>query len=266
MTATLFAQYGGQPAPTSSKPVRVASAGALAANTYASATQTLTANVNGALAAVDNVTLAVGDRVLVKDEVTQTNNGIYVVTSLGGASSKWVFTRADDASSSTSFTAGMLVAVSEGDLSADKVFELTTDGAITLDTSNLTFAEISRGLINSSNMADSGTLFLTVAAGAGGSADDVTIFNAACPFKIRVLDSRFICTAGAAGGRTVTIRSASAGGGSALSDAFSCAATNTMARNAGVPTSTVSKAGSMFLRRSDSAIAGELQIDFIRTA
>jgi hypothetical protein len=43
----------------------------------------LTATANGALPSIDGVTPAVGDTVLVKNESTQANNGIYTVTTLG---------------------------------------------------------------------------------------------------------------------------------------------------------------------------------------
>jgi len=61
----------------------------------AGAGATLTASANAALV-VDNVTLVVGDRVLVKDQTNQTQNGIYVVTTTGSGSVKWVLTRAID--------------------------------------------------------------------------------------------------------------------------------------------------------------------------
>jgi hypothetical protein len=56
---------------------------------------TLTASANAALI-IDNVTLVSGDRVLVKNQTTATQNGIYVVTNTGSGSTKWVLTRAID--------------------------------------------------------------------------------------------------------------------------------------------------------------------------
>ena len=60
---------------------RVATAGALPAN--ANAGGVLTATNWGVLPAIDGVTLAAGDRVLVKDETATANNGIYAVTNTG---------------------------------------------------------------------------------------------------------------------------------------------------------------------------------------
>lgn len=115
-------------------PVRAMSASALAANTYNSTAQTKTANANGALAAVDGVTLAVGDRVWLKDEATGSENGLYTVTSLGGASAKWVLTRASDASVSTDFVDGKRLEVGdEGTANGGEAF-LLTNATFTLDT------------------------------------------------------------------------------------------------------------------------------------
>ena len=83
------------------EPVRAKTAGALPANTYSNGASgvgaTLTATANGALAAVDGVTLAPNDRVLVDQEATGSHNGIYVVTQLGDAGSPYILTRAEDA-------------------------------------------------------------------------------------------------------------------------------------------------------------------------
>ena len=59
----------------------------------------LTASSNGALI-VDGVSLNVGDRVLLKDQVDSRQNGIYNVTNAGGSSAAAVLTRATDADNS----------------------------------------------------------------------------------------------------------------------------------------------------------------------
>lgn len=74
----------------------------------------LTATSNGALAAQDGVTAVVGDRCLIAGQTTAADNGIYVVTSLGGASAKAVFTRASDAATGAAIVNGATVPVSEG--------------------------------------------------------------------------------------------------------------------------------------------------------
>ena len=63
--------------------VRAATTAALAANSRTG--NVITASANGAIAAQDGVSLAVGNRLLVKNEALGANNGIYLVTSLGSA-------------------------------------------------------------------------------------------------------------------------------------------------------------------------------------
>ena len=88
---------------------------------------------------IDGVTLAQGDRVLVKNQGTASENGIYVaVASAAGAAS-----RATDADSNTEVTAGMFTFVEEGTVNADSGFVLTTDGPITLGSTSLVFVQFS---------------------------------------------------------------------------------------------------------------------------
>lgn len=104
---------------------------------------------------------------------------------------------------------------------------------------------------------------LTITAGGGGAADDVTLFDANCPTALRILDAQFM-TSTNVGGSTVQLRSASGGGGSPLTTALSTAATGT-ARNNDVQTRTIALNGSAFLRRSDSGVAGTLILTCART-
>ena len=86
---------------------------------------------------VDGVTLATGDRVLVKNQSTASQNGIYVVKASGAPD------RADDANSNDDVTAGMFTFVEEGTVNADSGWVLTSDGAITLGTTSLAFTQFS---------------------------------------------------------------------------------------------------------------------------
>ncbi|HJU22758.1 MAG TPA: hypothetical protein VJ891_09625 [Casimicrobiaceae bacterium] len=104
-----------------------------------------------------------------------------------------------------------------------------------------------------------GVIWMSIAAGAGGAADDVTVYNASCPTKYRIVDCFFICTTNVAT-KNVTVRDASGGGGNALSSALSCNATGTARNNLTSGTKTVAQNGSIYLRRDDSGIAGELCI------
>lgn len=107
----------------------------------------LTASANGAIS-LDGTTLSgadVGIRVLVKNETSANApyNGIYVVTASGDGSNPFVLTRADDANSSLEVTPGLFVFVEQGTAWADSGWVLTTDGAITLGSTNLTFVQFS---------------------------------------------------------------------------------------------------------------------------
>jgi phage-related tail fiber protein len=101
-----------------------------------------TANVNtagGAPNTLDGVTLAANDRILVKDQTTGSQNGIYTVTTLGtGANGTW--TRATDADSASELPPGAIVSVQEGTANGDKLFLLATNGPITVGTTSLTFS------------------------------------------------------------------------------------------------------------------------------
>ena len=84
---------------------------------------------------IDGVTLADGDRVLVKDQSTGSENGIYVAGSSPA--------RSADANISDEVTSGLFVFVEEGTVNGDNGFVLTTNNPITLDTTALTFVQFS---------------------------------------------------------------------------------------------------------------------------
>ncbi len=84
---------------------------------------------------LDGVTLADGNRVLVKDQSTASQNGIYVV----GSSPS----RADDLASGSN-AAGMFTFVEKGTVNEDNGFVCTSDsGSAVVGTNNLTFAQFS---------------------------------------------------------------------------------------------------------------------------
>lgn len=85
---------------------------------------------------VDGVALAVGNRVLVKDQTDGTQNGIYVVSATA-------WSRAADADNTptSEVTPGMYCFVEEGTVNGDTGWVLTTNGAVTLGTTVLTFAQ-----------------------------------------------------------------------------------------------------------------------------
>jgi hypothetical protein len=95
---------------------------------------------------LDGVTLATGDRVLVKNQADGSENGIYVVKSSGAPD------RALDANSGADVTSGMFTFVEQGTINGNSGWVLTTDNPITLGTTALTFAQFSgAGTFTSSN-------------------------------------------------------------------------------------------------------------------
>lgn len=89
------------------------------------------------LLTVDGVTLVSGDRVLVKNQADAKTNGIYAA-----ASGAWA--RAADADATLEVTPGLLVTVEQGTANADSIWQLVTDGQVTLGTTDLMF-EIAAG-------------------------------------------------------------------------------------------------------------------------
>ena len=73
---------------------------------------------------IDGGTIALSDRILVKNQTAGLQNGIYKVTTLGSGSAALVLTRADDCNSDSEVTSGLFVHVQEGSANADNNFAL----------------------------------------------------------------------------------------------------------------------------------------------
>jgi hypothetical protein len=86
-------------------------------------------------ATIDGITMASGDRVLLKNQTAQAENGIYVWTAAASA-----LTRATDADSASDFTLGFLVYVTVGTVNASTVWLMSQTGTITLGSTAITFA------------------------------------------------------------------------------------------------------------------------------
>lgn len=115
---------------------------------------------------VDGVALVAGDRVLVKDQSTGSENGIYVVVD-GGA-----WTRAEDADSDAEVTAGLFTFVTEGTSYADTGWVVATNDDITVGTTAITFTQFSgAGVISAGDgLVQNGTVFDVV-----GTSDRITV-------------------------------------------------------------------------------------------
>ena len=111
---------------------------------YKQATRVVTvANVTlsgGAPSQVDGVNLSMNDRVLVTGQSTASQNGLYVVATLGsGSNGTWV--RTNDGNETGEIEAGMIIMVTEGIIYADTQWKLITDNPIVIGTTSLIFTQ-----------------------------------------------------------------------------------------------------------------------------
>jgi hypothetical protein len=103
---------------------------------------------------IDGITVNVADRVLVYEQTTQTQNGVYVVTDVGSVSSNWILTRASDADtyvidSPDGLSEGSTFFVQQGTTGAGETYTCNTQGTIVFGTTNITFAQVSSAQIYS---------------------------------------------------------------------------------------------------------------------
>lgn len=85
---------------------------------------------------IDGVAVSADERVLVKNQSTGSENGIYDCKS-----GSW--SRSSDFDANSEVTSGAFVFVEQGTVAADQGFVLTTDGSITVGTTSLSFTQFS---------------------------------------------------------------------------------------------------------------------------
>jgi hypothetical protein len=149
---------------------------------YKQATRAVTTTnvtlAGGAPAQVDGVTLSVNDRILVTGQATASQNGLYLVATLGsGSNGTW--TRTTDGNDTGEIEAGMIVMVTEGSVYADTQWKLITDNPIDIGITSLTFTQN-----YSANSIAGGSSNVTVYSNANvvissaGTANVLTVSNA----------------------------------------------------------------------------------------
>ena len=107
---------------------------------------------------IDGVTLATGNRVLLKNQSTGSQNGLYTVVASGAASRDTEF-------DTISELAGQLILVSEGSSQQDTLWLCTTDTSATLGSSTITYTQVypsSGGTVTSVGLADAGSSEFTI--------------------------------------------------------------------------------------------------------
>lgn len=120
--------------------------------------------LSGTLAYVDGVALTEGTRILVKDQTDASENGIYVV-----AAGAW--SRADDAGNGE-LTPGSFTFVEQGTVNADSGWVISTNGAITVGTTDIAWTQFSgTGQITAGDGITKTGSELSVTAGSGITVD-----------------------------------------------------------------------------------------------
>jgi hypothetical protein len=120
---------------------------------------------------LDGVTLVTGDRVLVKDQSTASQNGLYTVVSSGTASRDTQFDSIEELS-------GQMIVVNQGSTNDNKIFLCTTNNTATLDSDSITYNIITPsnvGTVTSVGVADSGAGEFTVGSSPVTSSGTITL-------------------------------------------------------------------------------------------
>jgi hypothetical protein len=161
---------------------RVATTAALTA-TYSNGSSgvgaTLTNSGTKSAITIDGVALSANDRVLVKNQATAAQNGIYTVTTVGSGSVNWVLTRATDfnTASGTGVVEGAFTVIEEGTSNAGTFWIETGAGPFTIGTTAITFTQLqvtNVALANGHILVGNASNIATDVAMSG----DVTITNA----------------------------------------------------------------------------------------
>jgi len=204
------------------------------------------AYANGSV--VDGVTLATGNRILIKDQTTGSENGIYTVNATGAP------TRAIDADSASEIVASFAVFVEEGTDNADCGFVLTNNGTVTVGTTALTFTQFTglgqvtagNGLTKTGNTLNAvgtsdritvGTDSIDIASTYAGQSTITTVSSTTGittgAWKATVIDPAYGGTGVANTGKTITL-----GGNLTTLGAFATTITSTATTNVTLPAGT----------------------------
>lgn len=131
---------------TTKTAVRLAGTVALTA-TYANGASGVGATLTNAGAQValslDGVAVALSDRVLIKDQASAFQNGVYTVSNIGSGATNWVLTRATDYDQAADIAQGDTFLVNFGSTYAGRALQQTASGPFTMGTTSITFSLLS---------------------------------------------------------------------------------------------------------------------------
>ncbi len=121
-----------------------ATAAALPASTYSNGSSGVGATLTGvspSALSVDGSTPSIGDRILVKNQVSTFQNGVYTVTTVGSGIVVFVLTRATDFNTSAKINQGDSLFVVGGSTQAATTWAVNSGSTPTIGTDPITFAQ-----------------------------------------------------------------------------------------------------------------------------
>ena len=128
---------------------------------------TLTNSSTQAALVIDGRTMGLNERVLVWQQSAQEQNGVYIVTNVGSASTNWVLTRATDFDTSADMDLGTCVSVLGGSTLIGSTFIMYTASAITVGTTGVIWRLYSSVMVSANNafsVSGTGNLIATISA------------------------------------------------------------------------------------------------------
>jgi len=228
--------------------VNLATTAALPANTYNNGASgvgaTLTATANGALS-VDSTLTITSERILVKNEATQANNGVYTVTQIGSAGTPYILTRATDfdtvGTGTNQIDEGDFFLVTSGVANLNTAWVQQTTPPITVGTTAIVFQQFAAPLVYSAgtglsespaytfNIANTGT------AGTYGGAASVPVLTTNAQGQVTGVTNTAIAIAGSAVSGDITGNAANVTGTVAIAKGGTGQTTATAAFDALTP-------------------------------